>query len=52
MSATGCAPTIPSGNVASRWSISSRLDGDEIEYFERYDIGVAVDTPEGLPPRG
>lgn len=28
--------------------MNARLDGDEIEYFERYDIGVAVDTPEGL----
>ena len=27
---------------------NARLDGDEIEYFDRYDIGVAVDTPEGL----
>ena len=28
--------------------MNARLDGDEIEYFDRYDIGVAVDTPEGL----
>jgi pyruvate/2-oxoglutarate dehydrogenase complex dihydrolipoamide acyltransferase (E2) component len=28
--------------------MNARLDGDEIEYFERYDIGVAVDTAEGL----
>ena len=28
--------------------MNARLDEDEIEYFERYDIGVAVDTPEGL----
>ena len=28
--------------------MNARLDGDEIEYFERYDIGVAVDTPDGL----
>ena len=28
--------------------MNAKLDGDEIEYFERYDIGVAVDTPEGL----
>ena len=27
---------------------NARLDGDEIEYFDSYDIGVAVDTPEGL----
>ena len=28
--------------------MNARLDGDEIEYFDRYDIGVAVDTPDGL----
>ena len=28
--------------------MNARLDGDEIEYFDRYDVGVAVDTPEGL----
>ena len=28
--------------------MNARLDGDELEYFDRYDIGVAVDTPEGL----
>ena len=28
--------------------MNARLDGDQIEYFDRYDIGVAVDTPEGL----
>ena len=28
--------------------MNTRLDGDEIEYFDRYDIGVAVDTPDGL----
>ena len=28
--------------------MNARLDGDEIEYFDRYDIGVAVDTSEGL----
>ena len=28
--------------------MNARFDGDEIEYFDRYDIGVAVDTPEGL----
>ena len=28
--------------------MNARLDSDEIEYFDRYDIGVAVDTPEGL----
>lgn len=28
--------------------MNARLDGDEIEYFDRYDIGVAVDTAEGL----
>ena len=28
--------------------MNARLDGDEIEYLDRYDIGVAVDTPEGL----
>ena len=28
--------------------MNARLDGDEIEYFDRYDIGVAVDTREGL----
>lgn len=28
--------------------MNARLDGDEVDYFGRYDIGVAVDTPEGL----
>ncbi len=28
--------------------MNARLDGDEIEHFDRYDIGVAVDTSEGL----
>ncbi|MCY4663163.1 MAG: dihydrolipoamide acetyltransferase family protein, partial [Acidimicrobiaceae bacterium] len=28
--------------------MNARLDSDEIEYFDRYDIGVAVDTAEGL----
>lgn len=28
--------------------MNARLDGDEIEYFDHYDIGVAVDTSEGL----
>lgn len=28
--------------------MNARLDGDEVEFFDRYDIGVAVDTPEGL----
>lgn len=27
---------------------NAALDGDEIVYFDRYDIGVAVDTPNGL----
>ena len=28
--------------------MNARLDGDEVEYFEHYDIGVAVDRPDGL----
>jgi pyruvate dehydrogenase E2 component (dihydrolipoamide acetyltransferase) len=28
--------------------LNARLDGDEIVYLDRYDIGVAVQTPEGL----
>ena len=28
--------------------MNARLDGDEIEFFDRYDIGVAVDTSDGL----
>ena len=28
--------------------MNARLDGDEVEFFDRYDIGVAVDTSEGL----
>ncbi|MXW97089.1 MAG: 2-oxo acid dehydrogenase subunit E2 [Acidimicrobiaceae bacterium] len=28
--------------------MNARLDGDGIEYFDRYDIGVAVDTSDGL----
>ncbi len=28
--------------------MNARLDSDEIEYFDRYDIGVAVDTSDGL----
>ena len=27
---------------------NARLDGDEVVFFDRYDIGVAVDTPDGL----
>ena len=28
--------------------LNARFDGDEIMYFARYDLGVAVQTPEGL----
>ena len=28
--------------------MNAMVDGDDVVYFERYDIGVAVDTPEGL----
>jgi pyruvate/2-oxoglutarate dehydrogenase complex dihydrolipoamide acyltransferase (E2) component len=28
--------------------LNARLDGDEIVYFDRYDLGVAVQTDEGL----
>ena len=28
--------------------LNARLEGDEIVYFDRYDIGVAVQTEEGL----
>lgn len=28
--------------------VNARLDGDDIVYYEYFDIGVAVDTPEGL----
>ncbi len=28
--------------------INARLDGNEAVFFDRYDIGVAVDTPSGL----
>ena len=28
--------------------LNARLDGDEIVYLERYDIGVAIDTDQGL----
>ena len=28
--------------------MNARLVGDELEYFDHYDIGIAVDTPEGL----
>jgi pyruvate dehydrogenase E2 component (dihydrolipoamide acetyltransferase) len=28
--------------------LNAQLDGDEILYLDRYDIGVAVQTPEGL----
>ena len=28
--------------------MNARLDGDEVEFLDRYDIGVAVDTTEGL----
>ena len=28
--------------------MNARLDGDEIVYYDRYDIGVAVDAPDGL----
>ena len=29
-------------------AMNAMLDGDEIVYFDRYDIGIAVDTPDGL----
>jgi 2-oxoglutarate dehydrogenase E2 component (dihydrolipoamide succinyltransferase) len=28
--------------------LNARLEGDEIVYLERYDIGVAVQTDQGL----
>ena len=28
--------------------MNAQLEGDEIVYFEHFDIGVAVDTPDGL----
>ena len=28
--------------------MNAMVDGDDVVYFDRYDIGVAVDTPEGL----
>ena len=28
--------------------MNARFDSDEVEYFDRYDIGVAVDTSDGL----
>src|SRR3954463_6487067 len=28
--------------------LNARLDGDEIVFVERYDVGVAVQTPQGL----
>ena len=28
--------------------LNARLDGDEIVYLDRYDIGIAVDTDQGL----
>jgi pyruvate/2-oxoglutarate dehydrogenase complex dihydrolipoamide acyltransferase (E2) component len=28
--------------------LNARLDGDEIVYLERYDLGVAIDTDQGL----
>jgi pyruvate/2-oxoglutarate dehydrogenase complex dihydrolipoamide acyltransferase (E2) component len=28
--------------------LNARLEGDEIVYLERYDLGVAVQTPDGL----
>jgi pyruvate/2-oxoglutarate dehydrogenase complex dihydrolipoamide acyltransferase (E2) component len=28
--------------------LNARLDGDEIVYLERYDLGIAIDTDEGL----
>jgi pyruvate/2-oxoglutarate dehydrogenase complex dihydrolipoamide acyltransferase (E2) component len=28
--------------------LNARLDGDEIVYLERYDIGIAIDTDQGL----
>ena len=28
--------------------LNARLDGDEIVYLDRYDLGVAVQTPQGL----
>ena len=28
--------------------MNARLDGDDMVYYDRYDIGVAVDAPDGL----
>ena len=28
--------------------LNARLEGDEIVFFERYDLGVAIDTDQGL----
>jgi pyruvate/2-oxoglutarate dehydrogenase complex dihydrolipoamide acyltransferase (E2) component len=28
--------------------LNARLEGDEIVYLERYDLGIAIDTDEGL----
>src|SRR4029077_13444544 len=28
--------------------LNARLEGDEIVYFERYDLGVAIQTEQGL----
>ena len=28
--------------------LNARLEGDEIVYLERYDLGIAIDTEQGL----
>ena len=34
--------------LADHPMMNARLDGDDIVYYDRYDIGVAVDAPDGL----
>jgi pyruvate/2-oxoglutarate dehydrogenase complex dihydrolipoamide acyltransferase (E2) component len=36
------------GSLVEHPELNSRLEGDEIVYLDRYDVGVAVQTAEGL----
>ena len=46
--ARGCRGERMRGSAAEFPELNARLEGDEIVYLERYDIGVAVQTEQGL----
>ena len=48
---TDCSPTVVKAcadSLAEFPELNARLDGDAILYLDRYDIGVAVQTDDGL----